>query len=995
MEQRHLYSGEYYNKYWSPTRPFPLSGAPIGERKMPSNELDMFFRVSDDGSVLFTENPLDLETMYKYELVPIDAGAKAEALFELSEEIYGADFYHKETVVFRDMNTDHVYGAIIHPSADPDHEYQLTWYDEKGFISHQLFDEMYDAFEEVVMSSKLEPVNPEWIDMISGDWAENAKQLAETMRGLRGEKSAIDPTDIVQQAKDLLAQGASEETIDKILDAANEVIPLMDEQAAFDQVGGDPKRDVGIEKARMVIDQPVRGTPMGKTPPAIRPDGEMMTELELEIYTLLDSFRDNIKPQIGTDFSYPEGAKEALNKQRSIDQENLKEKAMAAAQIAQALRKEMLVDYGTRYGADQLAEILFPYQLWYTRSALLWLKRLAFAPAIAALIERYKEMLERNSVSGFPTRAGGKHIIPYGDNGAIYTDWLGMFYPPEQIFGLADNAADLSDKLYNDTVSILTSKVKSGEISAAEAKEAMTTRNNEIWNSAMAVAQSTWDDESKNAVTMTSLAMLPRASIANAYYYLINQEEKINPLTLTKLGNMLADADPDGLIGLLGKVIALPENTIRKAQGLKRDVQYGDVYVDKKLSELAMSGAYSTDEVIKAMIDRSGRAFDDATKLAAQDLIAVSQPGGIVWHAIQSRNLDGIMPAIMTALFPKGLYSEEEMKQRGLQKEYNAAWAARLQGNPEALDDFYEAHPEYEARQAVFKEPEERLKEYMIGGIWDAYGKLSSADKSLVADQLGTNFDVLFLDNKTRDYDKLTIDTLVVWGKQLGAGVPASAEPTQQVTPLETYKPDVAAAAQEFVDYRTQNFPNWYTLQKAYYDTQDQMNKTDMTKALWDKWETMSYNEKAATAQKLGSDFVTYFLNKDTRDYKQIEPLTLARWGRKLGIEMPTQAKILEDFPELRAYLDWKEQYLADNPIVDQWLEEKADAYDGSDLTQYGNTTKEWEAQFDPAVAAALILHTYGEPLSPAAKSELMKIWESLGKPNYTFDKWLQYGIGR
>jgi len=812
------------------------------------------------------------------------------------------------------------------------------------------------------------------------------------------EQMADDPDGaekIVQQAKDLLAQGASEETIDKILDAANEVIPLVDEQAAFAQVGGDPKREVGIEKALMVIDQPVRGTPMGKTTPPIRPDGEMMTELELEINTLLEAFGDEVKPRIGKDFEYPEGAREALNKQLPIDKESLKEKVMAAAQTGQALRHEMLVDYATRYGVDQLAEVVFPYQLWYTRSALLWLKKLATTPGLAAFIARYEEMLERNSLSGFPSRVGGKHMIPYGDNGALFFDWLSVVYPPKQIFGVIDNLADLSNTLYDETVSIITAQVRDGTLSAEAAKEAIAGRENETWNAAAAQAAATWNEENNNAITMTSLAMLPRASFTNAYYYLINQEEKINPLTMTKLGNMLADVDPDGLIGVLGKIISLPENTVRKIGGLNRDGQWGEYYVDKKLAEMAMSGMYSPDEVIRAMIDRSGPAYDEATRLAAADLIATSQPGGIVWHAIQTKNLDGLMPAIMTALFPKGLYSEAEMEQRGLQKEYNAAWNDFSQGDPKALDNFFEAHPEYEARLAIFKEPEERLKEYMIGGIWDAYGKLSSADKSLVTDQLGTNFEVLFLDNKTRNYDQLTIDTLVVWGKQLGAGVPASAEPTQQVTPLETYKPDVSAAAQQFVDYRTANFPNWYTLQKAYYEAADQMNKSDMINKIWDVYNNMSYNEQMAIATQLGAGFQTYFLDKETRDYKKIEPMVLANWGQKLGLELPVQAQMLQDFPELRNYLDWKEQYLAANPVVKQWLDEKADAYDGSDLTEYGNTTKEWFAQFDPVVGSALILYAYGEPLQPAAKSELIKVWEALGKPNYTFEKWLQYGIGR
>ena len=224
-------------------------------------------------------------------------------------------------------------------------------------------------------------------------------------------------------------------------------------------------------------------------------------------------------------------------------------------------------------------------------------------------------------------------MIPYGDNGDLFFDWLGLVYPPKQIFGVIDNLADLSNTLYDETVSIITAQVREGTLSAEAAKEAIAGRENETWNTAAAQAAATWNEENNNAITMTSLAMLPRASFTNAYYYLINQEEKINPLTMTKLGNMLADVDPDGLIGVLGKIISLPENTVRKVGGLNRDGQWGEYYVDKKLAEMAMTGMYSPDEVIRAMIDRSGPAYDEATRLAAADLIATSQPGGIVWLA--------------------------------------------------------------------------------------------------------------------------------------------------------------------------------------------------------------------------------------------------------------------------------------------------------------------------------------------------------------------------
>ena len=735
------------------------------------------------------------------------------------------------------------------------------------------------------------------------------------------------------EAMKLLASGGPEDVLNEVIKKATEKTTVISEQDAFEELGADPKREVGIERGQRVIDQPVRGTSMGRTAPGVRPDGEMFSELSQEIDALLNTFREELKKDLGNEYEFPEEIKDLLDKQLPLDQEKLKEKVMASAQLAQQLRHETLVNYSERYGADQVMEVLFPYQLWYTRSALAWLKKIITTPAMMAFIERYKELLKRNSLSGFPTRVGGKHMIPYGDEGFMFMNWLDILYPPEQIFGVVDNFADLNDELYDDTVRIIRAKILSGEISAAEAEESIKNRNDDTWNSAMAEATINWHEESGNAVTMTSLAMLPRASFSAAYYGLIGQKEKINPLAMTKLGNMLKGVDPDGFVGLLGEIVALPENTARKAVGLSREGQWGEMYVDKKLTELAMSGAYSPDEVVMAMLERKGEAYDTAARLSQVDLIATSQPGGIVYHAIETQNLNGIMPAIMTALFPKGLYSMEEMKYRGLQAEYNQAWTDFSHGDAKALDKFFEAHPEYEARLPLYKEPEERLREYAITAIWDAYGALSSADKSLVTDQLGKTFETLFLDNKTRNYDEITIDTLVLWGKQLGAGVPESALAGQQVEPLEYYREDVSAAVQQFTDYRKANFPNWYTLQQAYFDP------------------AMEDEDKKAQFKK--------------------------------------------DFPEFQEYMDWKADYVEKNPLVAQYLEEKSNSYDGSELTEFGVTTNEWMAQFDPAVGAALIMYAYGEPLPPAAKSELVKVWEALGEPNYTFDLWLKYGIGR
>ena len=84
--------------------------------------------------------------------------------------------------------------------------------------------------------------------------------------------------------------------------------------------------------------------------------------------------------------------------------------------------------------------------------------------------------------------------------------------------------------------------------------------------------------------------------------------------------------------------------------------------------------------------------------------------------------------------------------------------------------------------------------------------------------------------------------------------MPESALAGQQVEPLEYYREDVSAAVQQFTDYRKANFPNWYTLQQAYFDP------------------AMEDEDKKAQFKK--------------------------------------------DFPEFQEYMDWKADYVEKNPLV-------------------------------------------------------------------------------
>ena len=70
--------------------------------------------------------------------------------------------------------------------------------------------------------------------------------------------------------------------------------------------------------------------------------------------------------------------------------------------------------------------------------------------------------------------------------------------------------------------------------------------------------------------------------------------------------------------------------------------------------------------------------------------------------------------AMLFGLYPASILPEGEMKARGLYDEYKAVGERYQNGDRNAYNQFFEEHPEYEARLALFDTPEERLRQMMI-----------------------------------------------------------------------------------------------------------------------------------------------------------------------------------------------------------------------------------------------------------------------------------------
>lgn len=686
--------------------------------------------------------------------------------------------------------------------------------------------------------------------------------------------------------------------------------------------------------------------PMYSTTPVGRNDGDGLMALRGTIHNTANSIIDVMKTMMeqgktvtaeGVTLT-PEGQK-TINRIKIRATETTRTNALLARGFANIARERTLLNYSKRRGFDTWLEQYSPYQFWYTRSLLEWTKRMIARPGYVAMAYRYQELLERNALTGLPSRLGGMQPIfinfaPEWLNDMIFVDPMRVLYPPESIFQFVTNFADLNNDVYDDTVKLINKMVEDGVISSDMALETIRNREGDIWTAASSEVLLNMQDDQLDPMSMASFAVQGAPWITMPYYALKGTPEKNYPFGVTKLGQAMRGVDPDGVLGILGTLLATPEEYVREKAGLSPYGINGDYYIDFMLSNLALDGVYDTDIILQAMNERTGEAYDKAVQMTELYLALRTQPGTALYQVIKDGNAQDLLPATLATLFPSGIYPTGEMEARGLSDEYQKAWDDFLVGNTEALNNFFDENPEYEARMALFDDKEERLKQFMISGIWEKYLSMPDANKQMVREQLGSNFINYFINKNTRNYEMIDINTFATWAKQMNVYVPVTDETKveRMVEPLQLYNTNVTAAAQAFIDIRKQTFPDYWWQQKVYWD-----------------------------------------LPEDKRQ------------------------EFVNDFPIYENYLNWKEQYLKDNPIVGEWLDDRSARYLDSDLLEQTSILQDEEAltQFDGELVSALMQYVYvGVPLSDGAKAELNRIWTQMGKPGNDFGLWLTAWLG-
>jgi hypothetical protein len=694
---------------------------------------------------------------------------------------------------------------------------------------------------------------------------------------------------------------------------------------------------------------PIGDQPLGSTPTPMY-QGEMLDEVASErLRPLINQMRDDFKDTMNRQFKLGDVDEDTRRqiglwlKQVKNDQASTK---LAALRYGEQQRDAALLDYTKQYGFDQILNTVFPYQFWYTRSMLEWGKRMIDKPSWYAMYARLKEKQDEMEQKGLPSRFAGKMRfsapwLPEWMGGSLYTDPLSQLFPPTQLGRPLDNLVQSTNQYSKQAEQNLHDMVSSGMITTDEMNAAIQSHAGAAWDKALAQAKIDLKDDEGNPMNLVSMMMTPAMYLTTPYYLSQGQPEKIGTLPITRFASGLQTTlkgTPLQLIGDMAGIAAKPEQWARKKAGISEFGEWGDYYIDRMLSDMVGDGTIDPQTGLLAMNEGKGPAYDMAMDRVRQEM-ALKVPGMSAIEAVKNgASLPQTATALATTLFPAGILPQGELKLRGLQNEYNQAWTDYKNGNDTAINDFFDEHPEYESRLALWDTKEERLRNFLVNQIWDHYSALEKSNRKMVSKELGASFQDGFLNSETRDYTSIDMETLAMWSQLLGGLVP-NTDQTKSVAEmsqyqkdqnqLQVYPGDLAKKIDSYNAERNYYFPNYYDAQNEYY----------------------SYPEGSADRRK-----------------------------------------VLKEHPELKQYWSWNRQYKADHPdLQDYWDQQKAQAEEPADLTvnmqDYQNMV---ESSSTPMLNRQLLAYIFtGDSMSEGATQQLKRIWEANGKPGGTFKEFL------
>jgi len=615
----------------------------------------------------------------------------------------------------------------------------------------------------------------------------------------------------------------------------------------------------------------------------------------------------------------------------------MSEAKLFALKWGQFKRDAALLNYSRRYQLNNFLGLVFPYEFWMTHSMLQWALRAIEKPALLANYYRVQKFLSAEVTKpGFPSRLEGRvkiplPFLPEWMGGGMWVDPMQFGLPLNQFFQPWEQLQMATTKLESRAARKLEELVAGGQISQAEYAEALQTQSGPAWARAVQLAQADDANLKFDGVDLASLVVSPHLPLTWAWNAARGTPERIAPLPGTRQLKALTAALG---IGPAGGVNV--EAGVRRHFGLPLFDQWEDYRVDRELANMAAEGLISPKQAQAAMIERGGAqgVFETAQRRAAQ-------VGGF-------GTLTGMIFGTTSGVFPEG-----EQRQRLLGELFSAAYRAQDDGDPEALGRFFEQHPEYEARLALYDKPEERVRNFLIDQVWTGYDALPALYRRQATAAFGADFTEGFLSKETRSYDAIPVEVLAAWARTLGQYVPRPVEGDPQR--LDFAPPEVAQEAEQFYAQRERFDMDWVrALQSAYFQIPEHARATDtpyppaveefytakdrLFPTIGDLQE-MYFNlpevaQTAARDQLYPGIFAVqdaYFAlperGKARKAFREQHPELVSywEWNRTYKAEHPEEQLrkgFRAQFPELERYWDWRDTWKAQHPREAAYLDE-------------------------------------------------------------------------
>jgi hypothetical protein len=463
---------------------------------------------------------------------------------------------------------------------------------------------------------------------------------------------------------------------------------------------------------------------------------------------------------------------------------------LAATRMGEGYRDAALLNYTRKTNLDSMLEVIFPYQFWYTRTMLNWMGRFLDKPSILTNYYRFRQMQERHKRDGFPTRLEGKIGIPFpflpeGMGDALYVDPMKQIFPWENFSRPLDKIADEQNTVEKKAVSILGRWAEERTYDPAAVQNALDTKKGELWEAALAEAKQSSELNYDDPLSLVSAVMTPSLPLYWAALALTGQEDKISQLPFTRMVQAMT-----GLAGVGEPGGVNLEKGIRQTLDMPEVDRWQDYRIDRELANMAADGRITPEEAVEAMVSRQGEVFDQARS-------RVGTQQGVRW----------LFSAFLADLYPEG-----EKTQRQNADEYYQAIEKWTSGDTDAMQKFYDEHPDYEARMAALRDPQERLKSYLISEVWDRWNEADRVTKKAAAEQLGDMFNQAFLDKETRSYDAIDTETLAYWAKMLGGDMIEGTPTVPEGTALHVPPPELRQEVESFYTERDAKIPQHWRL---------------------------------------------------------------------------------------------------------------------------------------------------------------------------------------